>query len=298
MSTTKRKAKAVETRLHIVDVSNWLNRAYFAAPPLTTSNGIPTGALKAFCEMVYRLYLDLESENDYFMFPFDCSRSKSWRFQYTQQQGLDSYKGNRDETSDRKADLKPQFGYAKKILEAMGFKCPVTKSFEADDLIGTAAHRFSAMGVRVYIYSRDKDFVQCLNERVTLIQPQQANSPERIFRHDNSHERYVSPDKMVEFLSLVGDSSDHVAGVRGIGEKTAVKILNAGTIEEARDSGKYKALNGITDEYLNQMRDLIQIVEGAPCVPYTLEALKQKRPSNKALRKLKAELEFKKLFHL
>lgn len=298
MSTTKRKAKAVETRLHIVDVSNWLNRAYFAAPPLTTSNGVPTGALKAFCEMVYRLYLDLESDNDYFMFPFDCSRSTSWRLKYTQQNGLDDYKGNRDTTSDRKADLKPQFGYAKKILELMGFQCPVTKSFEADDLIGTAAHRFSALGVKVYIYSRDKDFVQCLNPNVTLIQPQQANSPERIFRFNNSHERYVSPDKMVEFLMMVGDSSDHVAGVQGIGEKTAVKILNEGTLQEAMNAGKYKALTKVTAEYMDKMRDLVQIIEGAPCVPYTLDKLRQKQPNNKALRKLKAELEFKKLFHL
>ena len=97
---------------------------------------------------------------------------------------------------------------------------------------------------------------------------------------------------------MVGDSSDHVAGVQGIGEKTAVKILNEGTLQEAIDAGKYKALLKVTPEYMDKMRDLVQIIEGAPCVPYTLEALKQKQPNNKALRKLKAELEFKKLFHL
>lgn len=275
-----------------------MNRAYFATAPLSNSNGIPTGALKTFCDMVYRLYLDNESDNDYFMFPFDCPRSESWRLKYTQQQGLKDYKGNRDKVSEHKAALRPQFVYARKILQAWGFCCPKTNSFEADDLIGTAAARFSEQGVHVYIYSRDKDFVQCLNENVTLIQPQQANSPERIFRFDNSHERYVSPDKMIEFLMMVGDSSDHVAGVQGIGEKTAIKILSEGTLQEAIDAGKYKALSKVTPEYMDKMRDLIQIVEGAPRVPYTLDALRQKLPNNKILKKFKAELEFKKLLHL
>jgi DNA polymerase-1 len=299
MSTKTKGRKSPEAKLHIVDVSNWLNRAYYAGPPLTTSSGFPTGALKIFVQMVHHLILDNDSDHDYFLFPFDCSRKSSWRFKYTLAAGLDNYKGGRDANDERSSALKPQFQFAKEILEAMGFQCPRTKSFEADDLIGTACRKFGEQGVKCYIYSRDKDFVQCLTPNVVLIQPAQANSAERIFRHDDSDDRYVLPEQMVEYLMMVGDSSDSVKGVVGIGDKTAKLLLdNHGTIEAAREAKANKKLLAVTDDYLDMMRDLITIIDHAPRVPSTLDAIRQQRPNNKKLKKLKSDLEFDRLFHL
>lgn len=295
--------KNKQTRIHVIDVSNWLNRAYFAAPKLSTSTGIPTGSLKTFMSMVHKLYLDKESEHDHFVFAFDCPRKDSWRYKFTLDSEHIQYKGNRDtddaSTDLRKTELGPQFDYAWRILNAAGFCCIRTKSMEADDIIGTISRIFGVEDIHVYIYSRDKDFIQCLTPNVTLIQQAQANAAERIFRFDNAAEHYVAPEQMVEYLMLVGDSADSVKGVSGIGEKKAVQLLEKyGDIATAYSSGKVTQFKTVTQEYLDDMRELVTIVTNCPFVPKSVSALKRKPIKEKALRRFKAELEFKKLLHL
>lgn len=295
-------AKPKPIRIHVIDVSNWLNRAYFAAPKLTTSTGIPTGSLKTFMSMVHKLYLDKESDTDHFVFAFDCPRKDSWRYRFTLDSEHMQYKGDRDggeETDPRKVELGPQFEYAWRVLTAAGFCCIRTHSFEADDIIGTIAKRFGVNNVYVYIYSRDKDFIQCLTPNTTLIQQAQANAAERIFRYDDSDSHYVLPENMIEYLMLVGDSADSVKGVDGIGEKKAVELfVKYGDIETAYASGKVTQLKKVTREYLDDMRELVTIVTNCPFVPKTIDGLKRGPVKTKALRKLKSKLEFSKLLHL
>lgn len=277
--------------IHVVDVSNFMNRAYYASDKeLSAPDGTPTGALKTFLNMVNKLIA--ANSDDYFIFPFDCPRKKSWRARYTKDsKTLDSYKGDRPVDEDKSKALSAQLKLARDILQAGGYLCPITKSFEADDLIGTIAKRFGRLGYKVIIYSRDKDFVQCLNSFVTIVRQAQANSAEQIITAQNAHEFYVKPKQMIDFLTMVGDSSDCVAGIKGIGEKTAKTILEKyGSIDAARDQS-FPRFEKLSNEFFEDTRMLVTIDTNAPNVP---KHIKEFRPpvKEKVLKRIKKELRF------
>lgn len=277
--------------IHVVDVSNFMNRAYYASDKdLCAPDGTPTGALKTFLNMVNKLIA--ANAGDYFVFPFDCPRTKSWRARYTQDsKTLSSYKGDRPVDEDKSHAISKQLKLAREILQAGGYLCPITKSFEADDLIGTIAKRFGKLGFKVIIYSRDKDFVQCLNSFVVIVRQAQANSAEQIITAQNAHEFYVKPKQMIDFLTMVGDSSDCVAGIKGIGEKTAKTILEKyGSIDAARDQN-YPKFEKLSKEFFEDTRMLVTIDTNAPNAPKRISDF-QLSVKTKKLKQIKRDLRF------
>lgn len=211
---------ANSARFHIVDGSGYIFRAYFALQQqraggrnvkLTTSSGMPTGALSVFSSMLMRLYLD--EKPDLCAVVFDAD-GKTFRHEIDP-----GYKANRREPPE---DLIPQFPWFEKI--ALAFHLPVLRvpGVEADDVISTLTRRARAAGLDVVIYSGDKDLMQLVDDHVTIVDTMRDvhYDPERV------REKFgVPPARVADWLALRGDPTDNVPGVEGVGEVTATKLL-------------------------------------------------------------------------
>lgn len=261
MPKNKQQRKPI---LDVIDGNNWLNRAYYAAPKLTTSKGVHTGAVKAFVQMINKLIrhrFDTRGEC-HLVVAFDNKTRDTWRSKemasFLSSLGDDDlenklpekfikgYKGTRTQTDEKASELGPQFEMAALALEARGIKHLRVDGYEADDIIGTFAHK---AGCLVMIHSRDKDFAQLLRSTVRITQPEQGNSPEVLVTKHNCLELFgVAPSKFVDLLALCGDGCDNIPGVPGVGEKTAIKLLNEhGNIKgilRAAQAGEIKGVLG------------------------------------------------------
>ena len=199
-------------KLYLVDVSSMFFRAFYAIRPLTTAQGLPVNAIYGFLSMTVKLMREIRP--DYMAFCFD-------RAEPSFRKDLDSrYKANR---SDMPEDLVPQVPYIRTISEAMGIPCLDKIGLEADDIIGTLTHLGHAHGLEVVIVSGDKDFAQLVGPHVSMYDTMKD------LKIDEAHvkEKWgIEPRKMIDYLAIVGDSSDNVKGVAGIGPKGAEKLLN------------------------------------------------------------------------
>ncbi|HTW51540.1 MAG TPA: DNA polymerase I [Stellaceae bacterium] len=198
--------------VYLIDGSGFIFRAYHALPPLTRSDGTPTSAVLGFSNMLAKLLS--ETDADHIAVVFDHSGS-SFRNQI-----YDLYKANRTEPPD---DLKPQFKLVRDATRAFGVCIIDVPDFEADDLIATYAREADEAGAVVTIVSSDKDMMQLVRERVTMLDP----IKNRPIGDAEVRERFgVGPDKVIEVQALCGDSVDNVPGVPGIGVKTAAELIN------------------------------------------------------------------------
>ncbi len=197
--------------LYLVDVSSMYFRAYYAIRPLHTSKGLPTNALFGFLSMVVKLLKDLKP--DYVAFCFD-RQEVSFRKEI-----FKDYKANRSEMPE---DLKPQVPYISKLSKALGIACLDKAGYEADDIIGTLAHQAREKGVEVVIVSGDKDFAQLIGPNVSMLDTLKdvKYDPAKVVEKWG-----VAPEQFIDYLALVGDSSDNIPGVRGVGPKGAQKLL-------------------------------------------------------------------------
>ncbi len=186
-------------------------RAFYAIRALTNPSGLPVNALYGFLSMTVKLLREIRP--DYMAFCFDQS-GDSFRKEIDPR-----YKANR---SEMPADLVPQIPYIRRLSEALGIPCLEAANYEADDVIGTLTRLGREHGLEVVIVSSDKDFAQLVKPYVSMYDTMKD------IRYDESGvvEKWgVEPHKMIDYLSIVGDSSDNVAGVKGIGEKGAQKLL-------------------------------------------------------------------------
>ena len=200
----------------LVDGSGYIFRAYHALPPLTRkTDGLPIGAVAGFSNMLFKL---LRGQNDddrptHFAVIFD-------KGSYTFRNDIyDLYKANRSETPE---DLIPQFPLTRDATRAFGAAAIEMEGFEADDLIATYAKQAEAKGARVTIISSDKDLMQLVSERVTMLDTMKNKSigiPQVIEKFG------LGPERVIEIQALAGDSVDNIPGVPGIGVKTAVVLL-------------------------------------------------------------------------
>jgi DNA polymerase-1 len=198
--------------VYLVDGSGYIFRAYHALPPLNRSDGTPTSAVLGFSNMLAKLLA--ETDADHIAVIFDHSGS-SFRNQI-----YDLYKANRSEPPD---DLKPQFKLVRDATRAFSVCCIEAENYEADDLIATYAREAAEAGAIVTIVSSDKDMMQLVGERVTMLDP----IKNRPIGAAEVRERFgVDPDKVIEVQALCGDSVDNVPGVPGIGVKTAAELIN------------------------------------------------------------------------
>lgn len=204
--------------LYIIDASAYIHRAYHAIKPLTTSKGIPTNAVYGFIKLINKI--KNEKKPDYMAVCFDHP-SKNFRHTLSPE-----YKANRKEIE---TDLIKQMPIAREAVEAMQL-CLLEKSgYEADDIIGTLAKRAEAKNIKAVIVTGDKDLFQLVNENINIWN----ESKNIMFDKDKVYEKYgIYPEQIVDMLALMGDACDNVSGIKGIGEKTAVKLIQAyGNIE-------------------------------------------------------------------
>ena len=205
--------------LYIIDASAYIHRAYHAIRPLTTSTGIPTNAVYGFIKLINKI--KNEQKPDYIAVCFDHP-SKNFRHQLSP-----VYKANRKQIDE---DLIKQMPIARQAVRAMQLASFEVAGFEADDIIGTVAKKAEKEGIKVVIVTGDKDLFQLVNDNIHIWN----ESKNIMFDSQKVYEKYgLYPDKIVDMLALMGDNCDNVCGVKGIGEKTAVKLINTyGSVED------------------------------------------------------------------
>ena len=198
--------------LVLVDGSSYLYRAFHALPPLSNSRGEPTGAIHGVLNMLNRLLKDYEPERVAVVFD---ARGKTFRDDLFEQ-----YKANRPPMPD---DLRSQVEPLLEAVAAMGLPLLRVQGVEADDVIGTLARRAANAGHDTLISTGDKDMAQLVDQHVTLVNTMTNKTMDR----DGVKEKFdVYPEQIIDYLALVGDSSDNIPGVPKVGPKTAAKWLN------------------------------------------------------------------------
>jgi len=198
-------------RIYLVDVSSLFFRAFYAIRPLTSPSGMPTNAIYGFLSMVTKLLK--EEKPDHIVFCYDRKEPSFRAEMYTE------YKANRSETPE---DLVPQIPYIKKLADYLGIPSLEYAGFEADDLIGTLTKVSRHHGLEVFIVSGDKDFGQLIEPHVWMFDTMKNV---KIDSAGVKEKWGIRPDQVIDYLSLVGDTSDNIPGVKGIGPKGAQKLL-------------------------------------------------------------------------
>jgi len=200
-----------KTPLILVDGSSYLYRAYHALPPLTNSKGKPTGAVKGVINMMRRLQKDYPGST--LVVVFDA-KGKTFRDDM-----YSEYKANRPPMPD---DLRMQIEPIHQIIQAMGLPMLIIDGVEADDVIGTLAVQATIIEQPVVVSTGDKDIAQLVNEHITLVNTMTNTLLDR----EGVVEKFgIPPELIIDFLALLGDKSDNIPGVPGVGEKTALGLL-------------------------------------------------------------------------
>ena len=198
--------------LILVDGSSYFYRAFHALPPLTNSKGQSTGAIYGVANMVRRLAKDYQSNRVAVVFD---AKGKTFRDDW-----YPEYKANRPPMP---VELSSQFQPLLNVLGAMGFPLLIVDGVEADDVIGTLARQATEAGLPVVISTGDKDMAQLVNQHVTLVN---TMSRETLDIAGVTEKFGVTPEQIIDYLALVGDTSDNVPGINKCGPKTAAKWLN------------------------------------------------------------------------
>jgi DNA polymerase-1 len=224
----------MKKRLFIIDGHALCYRAYFAfiRNPLVNSSGQNTSAIFGFARMLLRLITD--QKPDYLAVAFDPPK-KSFRFSL-----YPDYKANRQKMPD---DLRPQIEEIKKMIETLGIKRIEEADFEADDVLGTFAKKYASGDVEVMLVTGDKDAYQLVGGNVKIYANKKGISEYEVYGEKEVEKMLgVRPDQVIDYMALTGDASDNIPGVRGIGEKSAQKLISAfGSLD-----GVYKSIDRIT----------------------------------------------------
>jgi len=210
---------AAEKPIILVDGSSYLYRAFHALPPLTTSSGQPTGAVRGVASMLRKLIKDYDPQ--YMAVIFDA-KGKTFRDEL-----FEEYKSNRPPMPD---DLRAQVQPLHDLIRAMGLPLIIEDGVEADDVIGTFARIFGEQGAPVLISTGDKDMAQLVTDKVTLINTMN----DALYDIDGVKQKFgVGPELIIDFLALMGDKVDNIPGVPGVGEKTALGLIQGlGSLED------------------------------------------------------------------
>ena len=276
----------MKDRIFIIDGSSYLYRAYHAMPPLTTSDGRPTGAIKGVTNMLMTLKKD--SEGSPIIVTFDA-KGKTFRNDI-----YDSYKANRPPMPD---DLREQLVPLKNVCRAIGFPLIEIEGGEADDVIATLVRIAKENNFKSVISSLDKDLMQLVEDPSAKMMNTMTH---QIFDEEKVFEKFgVKPNQIRDMLALTGDTSDNIPGVPKVGQKTAAKWLN-----EFRDLEGIKSnadsIKGVVGENLrNSLNDLDRNVELVSLkndvdIGVSFESLLQLNGNQETLDELFADLEFKK----
>ena len=202
-------------RMVILDGNSLAYRAFYALPPLTTADGRPTNVLHGFLTMLFRL--EQEQQPDYWVVAFDKTKATVRIEQYA------GYKAKRKETPE---GLRPQFDYLKEVLAELDVPMLQLAGYEADDLIAVVTKQAEAQGMEVQIYTGDRDALQLISPKTNIFLTKKGISEVERYDEHALWERYqLRPYQIIDLKGLMGDSSDNIPGVPGVGEKTALKLL-------------------------------------------------------------------------
>ena len=203
---------AKSDKLWLVDGSSYLYRAFYALPPLSSSSGEPTGAVLGVLNMLNRIFK--EDDPDLIAVVFDAP-GRTFRDEL-----FEEYKAHRPPMPD---ELRAQIAPLLEAIPALGLPMLRVAGVEADDVIGTLAERAARAGLSVIISTGDKDMAQLVNDKITLVNTMFETKLDRVGVKAKFD---VFPEQIVDYLALVGDSSDNIPGVPKVGPKTAAKWLN------------------------------------------------------------------------
>ena len=215
-------------KILLIDGHSILNRAFYGLPDLTNSEGKHTGAVYGFLNILFRTIE--EEKPQYLTVAFDL-KAPTFRHKI-----YEAYKGTRKPMPE---ELREQVPLIKEMLSAMGVNIVTREGYEADDILGTLARRSEEKGMEVTILSGDRDLLQLATEKVLIRLPKTVRGKTTIEDYHTQQviEKYqVTPPQIIELKALMGDSSDNIPGIPGVGEKTATKIIaEYGTIENAHE---------------------------------------------------------------
>jgi len=273
--------------LALVDGSNYIYRAFYGLPLLTNSKGFPTNAIYGFTTMLLKLKRELKP--DYIVITFDLKGPTA------RHEEFEDYKATRKPMPD---DLVPQVPLIKDVVRGFSVCVLEKQGTEADDLIGTLTVRAGEKGWRTVIISGDKDLLQLVNENVVMIDTMK----DKTYDAAAVKEKFgVGPDKVVEMLGLMGDTSDNIPGVPGIGPKTAQRLIEEyGTVEnvisntENLKNVKLRESFRRHAEQARLSRQLANIRKDIP-IDFDFQDAAVGEPDREVLSKLFSEFEFSSL---
>ncbi len=270
--------------LYLIDGSAYIYRAFFALPPLNNSKGFQTNAVYGFTTMLLKVIREHRPDGLAVVFDEKGPTQRHEEFK--------AYKAQRPPMPDA---MSAQVPYIHRVVEALAIPAIRLAGHEADDIIGTLAHKAEQAGYDVVIVTSDKDMFQLLTPRVRIYDPVK----DKWIGEAECRERFgVEPARVVEIMGLMGDAIDNIPGVKGIGEKTATKLVaQFGTIEELLrrvdevTPARTKAMLVEQAENARLSRRLATIQTDSP-VEFDAEALQIKPPHDEQLMELLRELEF------
>ena len=282
-------------RLYLIDGSGFIFRAFHALPPLTRkSDGIPVGAVAGFCNMLWKLLVDMKASDEaptHLAVIFDHSEDTFRNKLY------DQYKAHRPPPPE---DLIPQFPLVRDATKAFGVPCLELPGYEADDLIAAYACKVRDAGGEVVIVSSDKDLMQLVGPQVSMLDT--MKTPNLVIRAEQVFDKFgVTPDKVVDVQALCGDSVDNVPGAPGIGVKTAALLINEfGDLEtllaragEIKQDKRRQTLIDFADQ-IRLSRQLVQLDCDTP-LPQPIDELAVEEPHAETLAAFLDLMEFRTL---
>ncbi|MGC8704339.1 MAG: DNA polymerase I [Athalassotoga sp.] len=277
--------------LYIFDGTALVYRAYYALPPLSTSDGKPTGAVLGVAKMLLKFIRERVREEDSIVFVMD---SKEQNFRKTL---FESYKANRAPAPD---EMIAQITYIEKLVEALGMPILKGTGYEADDVIATLVKKYFSKFDNVYIVTGDKDLLQLVGGNVKVLRFASLGISDLV-EYDEKMviEKYgLKPSQIGDYLALVGDASDNIPGVKGIGEKSATELLKKyGNIQTLYDHleeipKRYSKLLVDGKEMMKLSKELVNLSYD---VPLNLEISPYKGPDKSKLLSILNELELNSL---
>jgi len=282
-------------RLYLVDGSGFIFRAFHALPPLTRkSDGLPVGAVSGFCNMLWKLLVDMKAQADaptHLAVVFDKSEVTFRNKLY------DQYKAHRPPPPE---DLVPQFPLVREATRAFGVPCLELGGYEADDIIAAYACKVRDLGGEVVIVSSDKDLMQLVGPKVSMLDT--MKTPNLKIGAEQVFDKFgVTPDKVVDVQALCGDSVDNVPGAPGIGIKTASALITEyGDLDtllaragEIKQEKRRQTLIDFADQ-IRLSRQLVQLDCDTP-LPEPVDDLAVKDPDPAVLQDFLEKLEFRTL---
>ena len=274
-------------KLILIDGNSLLFRAYFAMRPMVTSSGIHTQGVFAFINMLNKIIKDYEP--DYMAVAFDM-KGKTFRHER-----YDAYKAGRLQTP---IELLSEIPWMHRVLEAMNIAVLELQGYEADDIIGTLSVRGTEQGLRTLVISGDKDELQLVSPSVNVLINKRGMSEFDLYDEAAMMERYnLTPAQFVDLKALMGDKSDNIPGVPGIGEKKGIALLEQyGTLENVLDHAD--EIKGKMGENIRENADIARLskwlatINTDSPVEFTWDQLRFTSPDTEKLIEVYTELEF------